>query len=92
VIREHLVPAAALPGHYPSRQGEDEVEKDEGLESGGQLGLEPGADDARVVVDFAVGPPGVGPAVGFESDDFFPVAPDPDLDSDRPVAGDTAYP
>ena len=29
------------------------------------------ADDARVVVDFTVGPPGIGPVIGFDSDDFF---------------------
>jgi hypothetical protein len=31
-----------------------------------------------VIVDFAVGSAGVGPAVGFGSDDFFPAAPQPD--------------
>jgi hypothetical protein len=41
------------------------------------------ADDARVVVDFTVGPPGVGPVIGFDSDDFFPSTPDAEIDRNR---------
>jgi hypothetical protein len=36
-----------------------------------------------VVLDFAVGPAGVGPVVGFDSGDFFPSALDADLDRNR---------
>ena len=56
---------------------------DDGLGVQDQSGLVPGADDARVVVDFTVGPFGVGPVVGFDSDDFFPSVPDADIDRDR---------
>ena len=56
------------------------MEDGEGLDAQDQFGPVPGADDAGVVVDFAVGPPGVGPVMGFDSDDFFPSAPDPDID------------
>ena len=42
-----------------------------------------GADDVRVLIDFAVGPPGVGPVMGFDSDDFIPSAPDADIDRNR---------
>ena len=34
-------------------------------------------------LDFAVGPSGVGPVMGFDSDDFFPSAPDADIDRNR---------
>jgi hypothetical protein len=57
--------------------------EDEDLDAQDQLGLVSGAEDARVVVDFAVGPPGVGPVMGFDSDDFFPSAPDADIDRNR---------
>ncbi len=30
------------------------------------------ADESRIVIDFAVGPAGVGPVTGFESGEFFP--------------------
>ena len=40
-------------------------------------------DGARVVVDFAVGPSGVGPVMGFDSNDFFSPAPDADIDRNR---------
>jgi hypothetical protein len=40
------------------------------------LGRESEGDDARVVMDFGVGPSGVGPAVGVGSGDFFPVVSD----------------
>jgi hypothetical protein len=49
---------------------------------GNHEGLDPadrtpplGEDDhARVIADFAVGPAGVGPVMGFDSGDFFPAA------------------
>jgi len=63
------------------------VKDDEDLGSRDQSGLRPGVDDARVIVDFAVGPSGVGPVTGFGSDDFFPSAPDPDAVLDNPRAG-----
>ena len=68
---------------YSLRWREHNVEDDESLDAQDQSGLVPGADDARVVVDFAVGPPGVGPVMGFDSDDFFPSAPDVDIDRNR---------
>ena len=34
-------------------------------------GSMPASADARVVIDFGVGPDGVGPVMGFDSDDFF---------------------
>ena len=40
-------------------------------------------------VDFAVGPSGVGPVMGVDSGDFFPSAPDADLDSNRTGESDT---
>ena len=49
------------------------MEKVDGFESGYQTRHEPEPEDARVMVDFAVGSGGVGPAVGFGSGDFFPV-------------------
>jgi hypothetical protein len=59
------------------------VEGDKGLDAQDQSGLVPGADDARVLVDFSIGPSGVGPVMGFDSDDFFPSAPDADIDRNR---------
>ena len=59
------------------------MEDDESLDGQGLPGLLPGADDARVIVDLAAGPSGVGPVMGFDSDDFFPSAPDADLDRNR---------
>ena len=56
---------------------------EESLDAHDQSDLVPGADDARVIVDFAVGPSGVGPVMGFDSDDFFPSAPDADIDGNR---------
>ena len=41
------------------------------------------ADDPDLVAQFAVGPAGVGPVMGFGSDDFFPVAPVPDAETQR---------
>jgi hypothetical protein len=67
---------------------EDNVEEDEGPDSPDQPDLPIGAEGARVVVDFAVGLSGVGPVMGFDSDDFFPSAPDADLDGNRMVADD----
>ena len=43
------------------------------------------AADARVVIDFRAGPDGVGPVMGFDSDDFFPSAPDADLNPTEPT-------
>ena len=40
-------------------------------------------DDSGAVVNFAVGPSGVGPVMGFDSDDFFPSAPAADLESSQ---------
>ena len=83
---------AAVPGRpLPTEMEEDNVEDDESQDSQDQPGLPLGADDARVVVDFAVGPSGVGPVMGFDSDDFFPSAPDADLDR-RTVADDAGGP
>jgi len=59
------------------------VEADESREDQDQSGRAPGADDACVVVDFAVGPSGVEPAMGLDSGDFFPSAPDADIDRNR---------
>ena len=59
------------------------MEDDESLDAQEQSGLVPGVEDARVVVDFAVGPSGVGPVTGFDSGDFFPLAPDADMDRSR---------
>jgi hypothetical protein len=52
--------------------------------------LVPDGDDSGVAVSFAVGPSGVGPVMGFGSDDFFPVAPVADAVTaaeDEPVRG-----
>ena len=46
-------------------------------------GPAPASAEARVVIDFGVGPDGVGPVMGFDSDDFFkPPAPAP-LENDE---------
>ena len=51
---------------------EDEHSVDDQVASGSA----PASTDARVVIDFEVGPHGVGPVMGFDSDDFFkPPAP-----------------
>jgi hypothetical protein len=63
------------------------VEDDQDIDSREQPDLTLGADDARVIADFAVGPSGVGPVVGFGADDFFPAAPHPDAVLDNPGAG-----
>ena len=42
----------------------------------------PNPDDARVVMDFGAGPYGVGPVMGFDSDDFFRPLPRETLESD----------
>ena len=68
------------------------MEDDESLDSPDQPGLAIDAEDARVIVDFAVGPSGVGPVMGFDSDDFFPFAPDADLDDNRTVVDDAGGP
>jgi hypothetical protein len=45
-------------------------------------------DDSGAVVNFAVGPSGVGPVMGFNSDDFFPAAPVADLESSQSHSSD----
>jgi hypothetical protein len=74
---------------YPLRSKEENVEENESTDSPAQQGPFLGFDEARLVVDFAVGPSGVGPVMGVDSGDFFPSAPDADLDSSRTGAGDT---
>jgi hypothetical protein len=59
-------PTIALSGDNADR------DTDASLDSRDQSGLLLGADDARVVVDYAVGAFGVGPVMGIDSDDFFP--------------------
>ena len=84
---------AAIPGRpLPTEMEENNVEDHESLDSRDQPDLAIGAEGARVVVDFAVGPSGVGPVMGFDSDDFFPLAPDADLDDNRTVVGDAGGP
>jgi hypothetical protein len=68
--------------------GEASRNTEEGLDSADKSGLVPETDDARVVVDFAVGAFGAGPVMAVDSDDFFPAIRDADLDSNRAVAGD----
>jgi hypothetical protein len=81
-----LIDATDLTGQHSANGGESlgwrehNVEDDEGLDAQDRSGLTPGADDARVVVDFTVGPSGVGPVMGLDSGDFFPSAPDADID------------
>jgi hypothetical protein len=74
---------------YPLRSKEENVEENDSIDPTAQQSLFLGADDARLVVDFAVGPSGVGPAMGIGSGEFFPSAADADLDSNRTGAGDT---
>ena len=71
-----------------------DVEYDQDLDFRDQPDLTIGSGDGRVIVDFAVGSDGVGPAVGFGSDDFFPAAPQPDavLDHPRAVGGEADRP
>ena len=64
------------------------MEDDGSVDSLDQSGRLLATDDARVVVNFEVGPIGVGPVMGFDSDDFFPSAQDADLDSNRTAADD----
>ena len=73
----------AAVGRYPLRLKEVHVEDDDKIASLDQPSQFFAADDAHVVVDFTVGPPGVGPVIGFDSDDFFSSAPDADVDRDR---------
>jgi hypothetical protein len=54
------------------------------LDSADRAPLLPDGDDSGLVVSFAVGPSGVGPVMGFGSDDFFPVAPDGPQVTDQP--------
>jgi len=66
------------------------VEEGVDLDSRDQAGLTPALDDARVIVDFAVGSSGVGPVMGFGSDDFFPCAPDVDAVPDHSRTEETS--
>ena len=52
-------------------------------------GFVPEGDDADLVVSFAVGPSGVGPVMGFGTDDFFPVVPAADSVDEPTPGGDT---
>ena len=76
-------------GRYTLRSKEDVVEKNKSIDSPAQHGLFLATDDARMVVDFAVGTPGVGPVMDVDSGDFFPSAPDADLDSNRTGESDS---
>jgi hypothetical protein len=49
--------------------------------------LVPDGDGSGLVVSFAVGPSGVGPVMGFGSDDFFPVAPVGDAETGQRSVG-----
>jgi hypothetical protein len=70
-------------GRYSVRWREHDVEDDKSLDARDQSGLASRADDARVLVDFSIGPSGVGPVTGFDSGDFFPSAPAADIDRNR---------
>ena len=59
------------------------AEDDAAPDPGGPLDRGFGPDDARVVLDFAVGTDGVGPAAGFDSGDFYPVASTEDVGGSR---------
>ena len=48
-------------------------------------GFAPEGDDSDLVVSFAVGPSGVGPVMGFGTDDFFPVVSAADSSVDEPI-------
>ena len=70
------------------------MEDDEDIGSRDQSDLTLGVDDARVIADFAVGSSGVGPVMGFDSDDFFPSAPDshPIPDNHQAAGGEAESP
>jgi hypothetical protein len=54
------------------------VEDEQSVDAQVGYGSAPASTDARVVIDFAAGPDGVGPVMGFDSGDFFkPPAPAP---------------
>ena len=74
---------------YPLRSKEENVDENDSIDSTAQQSLFLAADDARLVVDFAVGPAGVGPVMGVGSGEFFPPAAGAALDSSRTGAGDT---
>jgi len=66
----------------PRSRGVD-VGDGQGTDADLASGPAPAPADARVVIDFAAGPYGVGPVMGFDSDDFFrPPAPET-LENDR---------
>jgi hypothetical protein len=58
------------------------VEDEESVDAQVGNGSAPASTDARVVIDFKVGPDGVGPVTGFDSDDFFRT-PDPETLGDN---------
>ena len=57
------------------------------LDSADRSPLVSGSDDSGLVGNFAVGPSGVGPVMGFRSDDFFPVAPVADAQTHQSSVG-----
>ena len=71
----------------PPRAAEDDV-VDASPEPDDQPGRGLGTEEARVILDFAVGANGVGPPAGLDSGEFFPVPPVVDLNSDQPGEGD----
>ena len=71
----------------PPRAAEDDV-VDASPEPDDQPGRGLGIEEARVILDFAVGANGVGPPAGLDSGEFFPVPPVVDLNSDQPGEGD----
>ena len=68
------------------------MESDESMDPRDQPGPPIAAAGARIVVDFAVGASGVGPVMGFDSDDFFPLAPEENIHDDRTVVDDAGSP
>ncbi len=69
----------------------EHVEDEQSVDAQVAYGPATESPDARVVIDFGVGPDGVGPVMGFESGDFFPSAPvaeaDPAEPTDAPGTG-----
>jgi len=74
----------------PAETRGDDVAEGVELDSRDQAGQTPQVNDARVIVDFAVGSSGVGPVMGFGSDDFFPYAPDADAVPDNSRTEETS--
>jgi hypothetical protein len=67
------------------RRRQEGVEADEDRDPAERTAQWSGTDDARVLVDFGAGSAGVGPAVGFDSGEFYPTAPAGGAEDDRPV-------